>query len=123
VRRSRLLLPLAATLLLAGCAGDGGGGEIATEPVAAEDGAISITGTDRLRWDPEQVTSDTGELTIELVCEDAVNHNLVIDGEELAVCRPGGSETASVSLDAGEHEFVCTVPGHQRTMRGTITVE
>lgn len=121
MRRSRVLSSALALLLLAGCAG-GGGEETSTEPVAAEDGAISVVGTDRLRWEPEQITSDTGDLTIELVCEDAVNHNLVIDGEELAVCRPGGTDTATVSLDEGAHEFVCTVPGHQRTMRGTITV-
>jgi plastocyanin len=121
VRRRVLLVPVVG-LLLSACGG--GTAEVSSsEPVAAEDGAVTITGTDRLRWDPEQVTAEAGELEIELVCQDAVNHNLVIDGEERAVCRPGGSETATVSLDAGEHEFVCTVPGHQRTMRGTITVE
>jgi plastocyanin len=122
VRRRRLLLVPAVALFLSACSG-GAAEEVSSEPVAAEDGAVTITGTDRLRWDPEQVTSDTGDLEIELVCQDAVNHNLVIDGEEVAVCRPGGTDTASVSLDAGEHEFVCTVPGHQRSMRGTITVE
>jgi plastocyanin len=120
--RRRLLLVSVAALFLSACGG-GTTEEASSEPVAAEAGAITITGTDRLRWDPEQVTSDTGDPEIELVCQGAVNHNLVIDGEEVAVCRPGATDTASVSLDAGEHEFVCTVPGHQRTMRGTITVE
>jgi plastocyanin len=119
VRRS--LAPAVLLVLLTACGGGGSSTEIATEPVVAEDGSVTIVGTDRLRWSAERITTEPGELTVELVCEDAVNHNLVIDGEEVAVCTPGGSDTATVTFDEGEHEFVCTVPGHQRSMRGTIT--
>jgi plastocyanin len=119
VRRS--LAPAALLVALTACGGGGSSTEIATEPVAAEDGTVTIVGTDRLRWSADRITTEPGELTIELVCEDAVNHNLVIDGEEVAVCTPGNRGTATVTLEPGEHEFVCTVPGHQRSMRGTIT--
>lgn len=121
MRRSRLLVTASALVLLGACSG-GGEDEAAAEPIVAEDGVVALTGTDRLSWSAEEVTADTGELTFELTCEDAVNHNLVIDGEMVAECAPGATDTGSVSLEPGEHEFVCTVPGHDRTMRGTITV-
>ncbi|WP_052666127.1 plastocyanin/azurin family copper-binding protein [Nitriliruptor alkaliphilus] len=120
--RARTLAAASALVLLAACSGGGGGDEAAAEPIVAEDGVVAITGTDRLQWSAEQITSETGELTFELTCEDAVNHNLVIDGEVIAECRPGQTGTGTVSLADGEHEFVCTIPGHDRTMRGTITV-
>jgi plastocyanin len=124
MRRSRLLAPTAVLVLLTACAGgDGGQDDPAAETVAADDGVVAITGTDRLRWSAENITADTGDLTFELTCEEAVNHNLVIDGEEIAACFPGNTEPGTATLEPGEHEFVCTVPGHQRTMQGTITVE
>lgn len=122
MRRSRQFAAVSALALLAACSGGAAGDEVASEPIVAEDGVVAITGTDRLRWSAEQVTSDTGDLTFELTCQDAVNHNLVIDGEVITECRRGEVGTGTVSLADGEHEFVCTVPGHDRTMRGTITV-
>jgi azurin len=122
MRRSRMLAAASALVLLAACSGDGGDDGAAAEPIVAEDGVVAITGTDQLRWSAEQITTDTGEVTVELTCEDAVNHNFVIDGEVIAECRPGETGTGTVSLADGEHEFVCTIPGHDRTMRGTITV-
>lgn len=122
MRRSRLLVPVAALTLLTACASGAGDTAVSAEPVAAEDGVVAITGTDRLRWSAEEVTADTGDLTFELTCEDAVNHNLVIDGEVIAECVPGQTGTGTTTLSEGEHEFVCTIPGHERSMRGTITV-
>ncbi len=119
---SRLLpLALAGSLLIVGC------GPVADEtppagPIAAEDGEVSIIGTDRLRWNTALVTAEPGPLTIELVCEEAVNHNLVIDREVVAECAPGGTDRGTIELESGQYEFLCTVPGHQRTMRGTIRV-
>jgi plastocyanin len=121
-RRSRLLAPLAALVLAAGCASGGDEEEAAPEPVAAEDGQVTITGTDRLRFDVEEVTAEPGELTFELVCEDAVNHNLVIAGEVVAECAPGQTDTGSIELEAGTYRYLCNVPGHERTMQGNVTV-
>jgi azurin len=123
MRRSRLSASVSALVLLAACSGGSDGGDAAAaDPIVAEDGAVTLTGTDRLRWNADAVTADTGDLTFELICEDAVNHNLVIDGEVIAECTPGDQGAGSASLEAGEHEYVCTVPGHARTMRGTLTV-
>lgn len=86
---------------------------------------LVVVGQDNLQWDVESLTAEAGDIDIALVCEDAVNHNLVIleTGEEVAVCPPGGTDIGTVTLDAGEYTYVCTVPGHERTMRGTLTVE
>lgn len=86
---------------------------------------LVVVGQDNLRWDVESLTAGAGDIDIALVCEDAVNHNLVIQetGEEVAVCAPGATDIGTVTLDAGEYTYVCTVPGHERTMRGTLTVE
>jgi plastocyanin len=120
--RSRLLVPLACLVLAAGCASGGEAEEVAPEPVVAEDGQVTIVGTDRLRFDVEEVTAEPGELTFELVCEDAVNHNLVIAGEVVAECAPGQTDTGSIELEAGTYRYLCNVPGHERTMQGTVTV-
>lgn len=120
MRRSRPW-PLAALVLLAACAG-ASGDEVSAEPIVATDGVVAITGTDRIRWSSERVTTDTGELTFELTCGDAVPHNLVVDGETIAECAPGETAMGTASLEPGEHEFLCTVPGHAQRMRGTLTV-
>lgn len=120
--RSRLLVASSILVLVAACSSDGADGDAPAGPVSAEDGVVALTGTDSLRWDAEQVTAETGDLTFELTCEEAVNHNLVIDGGVVAECAPGETTTGTVQLESGEHRFVCNVPGHERTMQGTITV-
>jgi plastocyanin len=125
----RFRLPAAALLgglLLAGC---GQGGAEPAVPGATgtpdDDGVLRVLGTDTLQWEPPALAAPAGEITFELACEDRVNHNLVVgpDREVVAECGPGGTYTGTLALEAGDHEFVCTIPGHERTMRGTLTVE
>lgn len=107
-----------ATLLLAGCGANGD-----TDAGAADGGSsISVTGTDTLEFEPTELSADAGEIEVELVCEPGVNHNIVIDGEEVAACDAGETATGTIELDPGEYEYVCTVPGHEERMRGTLTV-
>jgi plastocyanin len=116
----RMLAALAAAVALTAC-GD--------EP---EEGApdettqtVAVVGQDNLTWDAEELTVDAGTITVQLTCEDAVNHNFVIEetGELVAECEPGERTTATVDLDAGEYTYICTVPGHETTMRGTLVVD
>lgn len=118
-----VLLLLAATLL--GCSDGGDGGDGGEPSGAAADGVLRVVGQDDLRWDVEQLTAPAGEVTFELVCGDAVNHNLVIDelDEEVAVCGPGETDTGSIELEPGTYTYVCTVPGHRATMQGELVVE
>jgi plastocyanin len=116
-RRSRTAaLLVAAALVSAAC----GGAEDSGLPEAD----IAVLGTDMLLWEPDRITVDAGTLSVAVVCGRGVNHNFVIEetGEEVASCAPGQTAFGEVTLDAGEYTYVCTVPGHEVTMRGALEV-
>jgi plastocyanin len=98
-----------------------------TAPVdpVTDDGALRVVGQDDLRWNVEELTAAAGTIEFELVCEDAVNHNLVIDevDVEVAACAPGQTVRGTVELEPGTYTYLCTVPGHERSMRGQLIVE
>jgi len=116
----RMAIALVAALALTACNGD------EPEQGAPEQTAqtVAVVGQDTLTWDAEELSVDAGTITVELTCEDGVNHNFVIveTDEEVVECAPGETASGTVDLDAGEYEYVCTVPGHEQTMRGTLTV-
>ena len=118
-RRARdhiALLFSAGAVVLAACGGGSAGG--------LPDADIALLGTDMLRWEPDQVSVDAGTLSVAIVCERGANHNLVIEetGEEVAACAPGQTAFGEVTLDPGLYTYVCTVPGHELTMRGVLEV-
>jgi len=88
------------------------------------DADIALLGTDRLTWEPDRLTVDAGTLSVAIVCERGANHNLVIaeTGEEIAACAPGRTAFGEVTLEPGTYVYVCTVPGHEVTMRGVLEV-
>jgi plastocyanin len=73
---------------------------------------------------PETLEARGGRGHLRLTCEGGVNHNLVIEetDEVVAECRRGQTELGTVELEPGSYTYVCTIPGHERTMRGTLTV-
>jgi plastocyanin len=111
----------AAVLVLSACAGGG----TDAPPVDVPDGALEVVGTDRLEFVPETLSASAGAITFALTCEGGVNHNLVIDetDEVVAECRRGQTGVGTVELEPGTYTYVCTIPGHERTMRGTLTVD
>ena len=114
-RASVLVGVLVVGALLAAC---GGADEV------LPDADIVVVGTDRLTWEPDRLTVQPGTLSLALVCEGGANHNLVIEetGEEVAACAPGRTALGEVTLEPGNYTYVCTVPGHEATMRGALAV-
>jgi plastocyanin len=110
------LLAASAALVLVGCGGDADSG--------LPEADIALLGTDMLTWEPDRLTVEAGTLSVAIVCQRGANHNIVIDetGEELAACAPGRTAFGEVTLDAGLYTYVCTVPGHEVTMRGVLEV-
>jgi plastocyanin len=111
----------AAALVVSACAG----GDAEAQRIDVPDGALEVVGTDRLEFVPETLEATAGEITFALTCEGGVNHNLVIDetDEVVAECRRGQTGLGTVELEPGSYTYVCTIPGHERTMRGTLTVD
>jgi plastocyanin len=116
-RRCRRAVALATVaVVLAGC----GGGPSDGLP----DADIALVGTDRLTWEPSSVRVQPGTLSVAILCERGANHNLVIEetGEEVAACAPGRTALGEVTLGPGNYTMVCTVPGHEVTMRAALAV-
>jgi plastocyanin len=109
------LLAIIVPALLAGCGG--GASEL-------PDADLVVIGTDRLTWEPATLQASAGTSTVAIVCEPGAPHNLVIEetGEEVAACTPGRTAFGEVTLEAGTYVYVCTVPGHELSMRGVLEV-
>jgi plastocyanin len=140
----RLLLLLFTVLVLAlgvaACGGDDDGGA-AEEPAPEETttaeeaggggggGMITLTAdpTGELAFDQTELTAPAGEVTIELVNESGIPHNVEVEGngvEEVSETITEGSTELTLTLEPGEYEFYCAVPGHREGgMEGTLTVE
>ena len=140
----RLLLLLLTTLALvvavAACGGDdddegseepaaeetttedtgGGGGDTATIMLAADPNG-------ELAFDQTELSAAAGEVTIEFMNDSGIPHNVEIEGngvEEVSDTITEGSTTLTLTLEPGEYEFYCAVPGHREGgMEGTLTVE
>jgi plastocyanin len=88
------------------------------------DADLATIGTDRLTWEPDVLRTTAGTRTVGILCEPGANHNFVIEGidGEIAACTPGRTGFGEVTLEAGSYVFLCTVPGHEVTMRGVLEV-
>jgi plastocyanin len=114
-RRARVLVVAVLASVLVACGGSGDG---------SSDGELRLLGKDNLQWDRTALSASAGTVTFVLSCEAGVNHNLVIEelDAQVAACAPGATATGTAELAAGTYTYVCTVPGHEVTMRGTLSV-
>jgi plastocyanin len=122
-------LALAALMLaLAAC----GGGDDGEEPAGngGGDGAalelVAGPGSE-LKFDQSSLEAAAGEVTITMVNEGDLPHNVAIEGngvdEKGEVVTKGATSTVTATLEPGEYTFYCSVPGHQEGgMEGTLTV-
>jgi plastocyanin len=69
-----------------------------------------------------------GELTVRSVNDSPVDHDIALEGNGVAekgdIVKDGGVSEFTVTLEAGEYTFYCSVEGHrQGGMEGTLTVK
>jgi plastocyanin len=114
---------LAATLVLAGCNGDGD--DAAANGDATTPGGVILIEAGDLYFDPEEVSAEAGTVEFSLVNVGAVEHDLVIEeagDTEVAFAEPGETVTGSIELEAGTYTYYCSIPGHRAAMEGTLEV-
>ena len=131
-----LLTALALVMAVAACGGDdddeaepaaeetteetgGGGGGETLMLVADPGGALS--------FDQTELSGAAGALTIELMNDSGIPHNVEVEGngvEEVSETITEGSTSLNLDLEPGEYTYYCAVPGHREGgMEGTLTVE
>ena len=63
-----------------------------------------------------------GEVEITLENTGTAPHNVTIDGETIVEAQGGATESAPYTLEPGTYEYICSVPGHEGSMNGELTV-
>lgn len=122
LRARASVLALSGVLCL-GVAACGGGDEaLSAEDVEAD---VFVTGTDALKFEPEELEAEAGSIDVALTSEGSLVHDVVIEeaGNTKVVEARGGTQVGSIDLDAGTYTFYCSVAGHRTAgMEGTLTV-
>ena len=112
--------------------GDGGEGEggaapdaEATDAASSEDGQLEYVAVD-IDFETAPETATAGAQTVTLVNNGVAPHNVTFpDVDEAPVVEAAGGETATgeITLEPGTYEYICSVPGHEASMNGELTVE
>jgi plastocyanin len=106
--------------------------ETQTEPSACDSEvpatatALTTTGTDNLRFDPDKLTAPAGEVHITLDNPSSLPHSFVLGKvDDFELDTAAGEECGgTVTLEPGSYAFWCGVAGHQEGgMKGTLVVE
>jgi plastocyanin len=131
-----MLTTLALVVAVAACGGDDddeGSEELATEDTGGGGGGDAVTimlaadPNGELAFDQTELTAAAGEVTIEFMNDSGIPHNVEVEGngvEEVSDTITEGSTSLTLTLEPGEYEFYCAVPGHREGgMEGTLTVE
>jgi plastocyanin len=126
-RLALLLLLVALTLGLAACGGDDE--EATTTPAATGGGGgggtVQIATSEGVSYDSTSVEASAGEVTIEYTNDSGLPHNVTledVDGGATDTIE-SGSTNVTVSLEAGEYTFFCSVGDHRANgMEGTLVV-
>lgn len=116
------LLVLAVTLACRGSVGSSGGARVASN----EQPVVNVTAQEfEFRLDATQ--SGPGTITFVVTNTGHMPHDFAISGNGVdartPMLDPGETARLEVTLEPGEYEYVCTVPGHAILgMTGTFTV-
>ncbi len=124
-RRAAMVLTIAVAATLGAIAtallGTGGGSATAAEVASA-----SVLEARDVTFVQESLTATAGEtLGLVVVNHDSFAHSFDIDALNLHVQLPANASTlvAVTPTAAGALQFYCGVPGHEVTMKGTMTVQ
>lgn len=124
MRYRHLALLAVIAIALAACGGGGGTTTTAAPTTTAGEAGMEfiITGTE-FAFDPEELTvpADT-EITITLVNNGVVEHDISIDELDFhLMAQPGETLSATLTIPAGIYMIYCAVPGHHEAgMMGTL---
>jgi plastocyanin len=138
-RRILLLMLAVVALAVAGSACGGGDDEEAQEPAATTEDTggggggggetieLAADPGGALAFDQTELTASAGEVTIHLTNDAQIPHNVEVEGngvEEVSDTITASDTNLTLTLEPGEYEFYCAVPGHREGgMEGTLTVE
>jgi plastocyanin len=116
---------LVGTFALAACGGGSSSDSGSDTTVPAD---LTVTAVDGLRWDATEYTATAGDVTIAVVNDSTLPHNLHIvapDGTQLPeifdIPSKGTEASDTVALTAGTYTLICTIAGHA-SMKATLTV-
>jgi plastocyanin len=109
--------------VLASCGGSDSGSTGTTVPAD-----LTVTAIDGIAWDSADYTATAGEVTVAVVNDSSLPHNLHIvdaEGTQLPdvfdIPTKGDVDSDTITLAAGTYTLICTIPGHAN-MKSTLTV-
>jgi plastocyanin len=125
--RTRALASFAliGVVALAAC---GGGSESEASTGTTVPADVTVIAVEGIAWDAKDYTAAAGDVTIAVINESSLPHNLhIVDpsGTRLPtvwdIPSRDDAVTDTVTLDAGAYTLICTIPGHAN-MKATLTV-
>jgi uncharacterized cupredoxin-like copper-binding protein len=125
---SALVLALAyvvAVWAMTGKPGEPGAGAAAPPAVSTGNSAATVTVTaTEFRFRLSQASVPHGTVAFKVENKGKLAHDFSIGGKTSSLVAPNKSTTLTVTLDAGELPYICTVPGHASAgMKGNLTVK
>jgi uncharacterized cupredoxin-like copper-binding protein len=122
----------AGALTAAGCGGDdsssgGSGGGTGTSSSGRGGQTLTVTADPggAISWDKNTLDAKAGKVTLQIDNQSSTPHAIEVEGngvEEETKTVTGGNADVTVDLKPGKYEYYCPVPGHRKTMHGTLTV-
>ena len=108
----------------------GGEGEAPAPGGASEGGESAAAGFEwvavDINFESAPETAKAGTQTITLVNNGQAEHNVTfpeLSDTPVVEAEGGQSAEAEIELEPGTYEYICSVPGHEANMKGTLTVE
>jgi plastocyanin len=111
----------AASLIALPLSACGGGG---SSDSGSSNADVSVHGVDALKFDKQEYTTHSGEVTLALVNEGSLQHSLLIEGKDFKVLTNGRqTKSGKVTLDPGTYTIFCDIVGHRAAgMQATLTI-